>query len=326
MEPEKAKEASLSDINKVRFGRSLFAKFCHYPEFSSVVVDCFSRLNVGIDKATGQSSYRMVQIKAVIDSKPYKISNERIVDQRVVVAQGTTQRRSDMSVFSDQPITREEFDRYKNQLLRDKSSLPSVNKLQRKFGELTRMSRRQLTPEETNQVIQRRQKLSANMLGANAILQKSILQEELLEAKDNNDLDKVAELEARLDQLESKMQTQHQKVSTQESSLDKLAKVNERNRKINQEYIRKAEIKNQETRRKQDNTSGVTGNPFSRLRTNARIFYQDTNNKSEDIVPKEDATKTVEKRENGTVKARHGGIQSIDDLIASIELGFEIIV
>lgn len=53
----------LPDYERVRVGRSNFAEVCFYPGFEDSIRGCFTRVSVGMDKATGQNVYRMAQIK-----------------------------------------------------------------------------------------------------------------------------------------------------------------------------------------------------------------------------------------------------------------------
>lgn len=53
----------LKDYNRVRVGRSNFAKVCFYPGFSDAITGCFCRVSIGPNMETGQNVYRMAQIK-----------------------------------------------------------------------------------------------------------------------------------------------------------------------------------------------------------------------------------------------------------------------
>lgn len=56
-------QPELRDYERIRVGRTNFAKVCFYPGFSDAIKGCFCRVNIGADKATGQNIYRMTQIK-----------------------------------------------------------------------------------------------------------------------------------------------------------------------------------------------------------------------------------------------------------------------
>lgn len=55
--------ADLSDYNHVKIGRDNFAQVCFNPRFDDVMKNCFARLSIGVDKATGDNIYRLAQIK-----------------------------------------------------------------------------------------------------------------------------------------------------------------------------------------------------------------------------------------------------------------------
>lgn len=55
--------SAIADFECLRIGRSDFAKICFCPGFEDTIKGCFSRVNIGPEKATGQNKYRMVQIK-----------------------------------------------------------------------------------------------------------------------------------------------------------------------------------------------------------------------------------------------------------------------
>lgn len=54
------------DFEHVRAGRDNFAKVCFYPGFEKVITNCYVRVNIGVDKATGESIYRMGQVAGKI--------------------------------------------------------------------------------------------------------------------------------------------------------------------------------------------------------------------------------------------------------------------
>jgi len=53
----------LRDYERMRVGRTNFAKVCFYPGFDDTIKGCFCRVHIGPDRATGQGVYRMAQIK-----------------------------------------------------------------------------------------------------------------------------------------------------------------------------------------------------------------------------------------------------------------------
>lgn len=56
-------QADMRDYERIRVGRTNFAKVCFWPGFEDALKGCFTRVCIGLDKATGQNTYRMCQIK-----------------------------------------------------------------------------------------------------------------------------------------------------------------------------------------------------------------------------------------------------------------------
>lgn len=50
------------DFEHVRVGRDNFAKVCFYPGFDKTIANCYVRVNIGVDKITGDSVYRVGRI------------------------------------------------------------------------------------------------------------------------------------------------------------------------------------------------------------------------------------------------------------------------
>ena len=57
--------AELIDYEHVKLGRDNFAKVCFYPGFDDAIKNCYVRLCLGPDKATGEVIYRMALIKGM---------------------------------------------------------------------------------------------------------------------------------------------------------------------------------------------------------------------------------------------------------------------
>ena len=62
-EAKDAEPAVLRDFERAKIGRTGFAKVCFYPGFEEAITGCPVRINIGVDKATGENIYRVAQIK-----------------------------------------------------------------------------------------------------------------------------------------------------------------------------------------------------------------------------------------------------------------------
>ncbi|KAK9368001.1 hypothetical protein V1509DRAFT_653559 [Lipomyces kononenkoae] len=323
------KELTVDDVNRIRIGRTLLAKYCHYPEFDRCAADCFVRINIGYNEYKQKEIYRVCQIKAVIESKTYSFMN-RTVNTSLLVTHGSSEKIFEMGVCSDKPFTEEEFDTWKHAVKHDKLSLPSRRLIDSKFQQLQKMRERTLSPEEINTMIDIRQLLSSN-LPTNAVIQKSVLNQKRLIALNNGDMEEVAGIDTQINAIDQRQTMKLSNIGL-DTPLQMLAKVNERNRRANQDEIRKAEIKATEVRRKAmlSNKSQVTSDPFSRLKTNPRTYYDSAEeasgvvanpNNADEIDDEIEAEKEKKKLAEKLAKQP---LSVVDDVIANTEFDIEI--
>ncbi|GEQ66743.1 hypothetical protein JCM33374_g406 [Metschnikowia sp. JCM 33374] len=265
-------KATVSDINKIRVGRSFLSKFLYYKEFAESVVKTFGKINVGVDRRTRRPMYRAVQIEEVVyhPSKQYKLGENK-TDIYLLVSQNKTQKKEfPLSVFSDADITQDEFERYAVELAKLNEEVPYVDDINEKAEQLHRLMNSGLSNKDIDEMVSRKQKLQKGIYAYDAVYQKSKVMDELKVAKQENNVSRVKELTNKLQQLEQILYKDNARSS--QSSSTSMSKVNERNRKLNQTNIRKAEVKSSILRKTTDLSDG---DPFSRLKTTTRIFYQD---------------------------------------------------
>ena len=230
---------------------------------------------MGVDRATRQPLYRMVRIDDVksIPQKPYSVAGSKI-DLYLTVTQNKNQTKEfPLTVFSDSPISTQELDRYKIELEKTGEELPYVDDVNEKHELLQHLTTRGLSDKDVNEMIERKQKLQANVGGYNAVFEKSKLLDLLKIAKQEGNTSKAESLQAKLTALENTLASQTNTSNTSES-LNTMSKVNERNRRLHQKNIRKAEIKSSQLRKVVENNPDG-GDPFSRFKTATRVFYQD---------------------------------------------------
>lgn len=305
---EEVKPLSASDLNRIRFGKTLLAKYCYYPNFEAAVTGSFVRVNIGYNHQKQQNVYRVCQvIKLVKVNKVYTFM-DRVIDQVLLVSHAGSERQIEMGIASDSPITASEFEYWKNAMEQAQRSLPQRYRVDAKFNEMREL-RRALTSQEIEEMVQRRQALTGSK-GANTVLERSVLQEQREQALEQGNKALVVELDERLASLDEKAAVRT--ASAADDKLSKLASVNERNRRNNVAEIRKAEIQAQAERRKSGNV--IKADPFSRLRTTARIYYNDD---GEEPAPVVESSTTETEESKVTMSA-------LDKIIAGLDIKLEI--
>lgn len=269
--------AKLEDINRIKVGRSLLSQYCYHPGFDDTVLDTYTKVNLGVDKVTRTPMYRMVKIidMKTRPEKSYRIGSSKY-DLYFLVSQNKNQKKPfAMNLFSDSPITQEEFDRYLNELDKTGETIDLLDDVNDKYNQLQTLFNKGLTDKDINEMIARKQRMlrqSGNYTSYDAVKTKARLMDELKIYKQQGNLQKTKEIIEELKDINNVLQDQNFNTSSSSSSQSNIAKVNERNRKLNQENIRKAEIKFKSDIQNQSNQDG---DPFSRLKTVTRMFYQD---------------------------------------------------
>lgn len=311
-EKEVVKTLDVRLLNSVRFSRSQLAKFCFYPEFEQVVVGSYIRIPIAVNRTEQRNRVCLVKEVVPLKHKTYSLEGTT-VNFSLKVAFGADEANFEMRYCSDSPFTEEDFVKWKKACEEGGVSLPSVQRLERKHKELKELATRPLTSQEIDDMVRRRSKLSAGR-GANAVIERAVLENRRQIAEDRGDEDEMTKIDEQLAELEAL--NVPKPVSTQK---DKFAEVNARNRKANQESIRKAELVDLEARRKAAMTnSGVNADPFSRLKTTVKIFHQS----AEEIRQKE-IEKAVEIAEEEAKKVCLK-THSIDSRIATIEIDIDL--
>lgn len=262
--------ATCADINKVRVGRSFLSKYLYYRKFEDVIVKTFGKINVGVDRRTRRPMYRVVQIEEAINrpQKQYKLGDTK-TDLFLLVSQNKSQTKEfPVSVFSDSDIYPDEFDRYVQELSKTNEEVPYADDVKDKAQQLHELMNSGLSNQDIDEIVSRKKQMLNGIRSYDAVYQKSKVMDELKIAKQEGDLPRVKELTSRLHKLESILLKDNERASR--SSLTDMSKVNERNRKLNQTNIRKAELSQL---RKGPQTDD--GDPFSRLKTTTRMYYEE---------------------------------------------------
>ncbi|KAK6198033.1 putative subunit of the RNA polymerase II-associated Paf1 complex [Scheffersomyces amazonensis] len=321
----------VEDINRIRFGRTKLAQYCYYSEFPEIIVDTYGKINLGFDKRTRQPLYRLVKIIDVEHKPPkaYKLPGGVKCDIFLVVSQNSKQTKAfPITIFSDSSISNEEFQRYIHELEKNGEQVDYLDDIKEKYQTLKAFVNKSLTDKDVNEIIAKKQQLQnkniKDMSLYDAVKRKAQLLDEVKIAhQQRRSADSVLEELSQLDKYITEKRS-----ADVLSSASSMTKVNERNRKLNQTNIRKAEIRNQLSQPSSGNSDG--GDPFSRLKTVTRIFYQDLIN-AENEKALNDAKLNYEKtlnekskQEEEISRSTYRELGEMDKLIKSIDIDIDI--
>ncbi|KAK7932350.1 RNA polymerase-associated protein [Apiospora marii] len=250
-EQKEAPPAELRDIERVRLSRSRFGQICFFPGFEDAITGCFVRISIGPDSRDPRAGnvYRMAVIKRFTTGKPYAMEKKSgqpfVTDQYIVAAHGKAEREWPFIVCSESNFTESEFNRYKTTINSEGGVWPKQPALVAKIDDINKLLGRSWTDAELDEKLQRERALRDKFNPA----ERNRLVNNIELAKEKGDMDRVAELQAQLDQLETPRLafktslTTNKKISSANSQQDRLAQVNAENRKRNAEAVRKAQLR-----------------------------------------------------------------------------------
>ncbi|KAG1737572.1 uncharacterized protein EDB91DRAFT_1140758 [Suillus paluster] len=274
-QPDPADEpSSLEDLMKCKLTRDKLAKHSMAPWFEDYVKGAWVRYLVGQDEG-GQPQYRICEVQNLGANltKPYKV-DEIMVNQTLELKHGKSLKAFNMDKVSNAPFTQREFDRLGKVCFADDVKLPSKRALEKKAVQMSKLLTQPMTESDITAMLARKSQLSNLPSGASLTLQRSRLMQAKTLAIRRQDYADAAEIDAKLAELPTVATPARN--GGEESLNDKLAKVNERNRKANLEAVRKAELMDAERKRRERkmNASGTAtpADPSARLKTVPKLF------------------------------------------------------
>lgn len=322
-EDDLEREVAVSDFNNVKIGRSFVAKFCFYPGFNDAVKGHYGRVNVGVDKRSGETLYRMVKIEKVFLQKPYNMG-KFFTNQYFGVTQGKDRKVFQMNYFSDGPLSQQEYERYMVALDGAHITKPSVYSLINKAKEMNAFVSQPLTDKLTDTIVRNRMLFNKKLSGSNAVLEKTVLKEKLQYAVESNNEKDVAKYSAQLRNFEKRMTTYEKHHENDQSGIKKLGALTSKNRKLNMDRIRSAE-----SNKKEDVQIDSKSDPFSRLKTRTKVYYQEIqdeeNERAKNIAEQNQLNQNQEaanKKEKEILSAQFRRLGGLEKMIGSIDFQF----
>ncbi|KAM5545964.1 hypothetical protein V8D89_000090 [Ganoderma adspersum] len=243
--PEEEAPTTVGDLDKCRVTRNQIAKYCMAPWFAEYIKGAWVRYLIGEENK--QPVYRICEVVDVPETtvKPYKV-NDQTVNQEVELKHGDSTRRFAMDKISNGPFEDKEFERLQKTCETEKVKLPTKRQLEKKTAQLHKLANQPMTESDIAAILQRKRDInaSANKSGTSLTMERSRLQQARTLAFRRQDYAEVAQIDAKLAELHASAPAR------EEDAADVLAKVNERNRRLNQEQVRKAERAEMERRRR----------------------------------------------------------------------------
>ncbi|KAG9307983.1 hypothetical protein JVU11DRAFT_12121 [Chiua virens] len=283
---------TLADLSSCRITRDMLAKYCMAPWFEDYVKGGWVRYLIGNEN--NEPVYRLCEVTNLGANlvRPYKI-NETTVNQLLELKHGKSVKTFLMDKVSNATFDAKEFDRLGKACTVDEIRLPSKRQLEKKAGQLHKLATQPMTESDIAAMVARKNQFNQQQNPAAITMERSRLIQAKTLALRRQDYSEVADIEAKLKELPV---AQSSREEEEESIADKLAKVNERNRKANVEAVRKAELLEAERKRRERKLASAGGSgvvtpsdPSARLRMIPRTF----NDTSRSATPNANGTPVI---------------------------------
>ena len=271
----------LRDYELTRIGRTGFSSVCFTPGFETTVPGCFARVNIGPSERTRQNVYRMTEIRSITTGKAYTIEDKNgrpfMTDQYVRTGSGKGEKTFPFIACSDGAFTEEEFQRYKADMAKDNMKTPSRDKLMIGNHGIHALIHHRWTSEEITAKIERSGKRKEQFHR----LERARLGSERKQALAIGDHERVAKIDAELEDMGAikqplissspNKQPGANGLGKSQSQPDRVARMNEANRKAEIEHRRKVQLA--EKRREREMAKKGLVDPFARVKTTTTIHH-----------------------------------------------------
>ncbi|OJJ48715.1 hypothetical protein ASPZODRAFT_130828 [Penicilliopsis zonata CBS 506.65] len=285
--PKDDPPAELRDIERARVGRTNFAQVCFYPRFEEAISGCYTRASIG-PNSEGLNEYRVCLIKRFTEGRPYAMDGPNgrpfITSQYAVLAHGKAEREFPFIACSESSFTEAEFNRYRQTMAVEDCKMATKSTVAKKVADINRLLSHQFTKDELNEKLRKQGSLDTKM----DVFRRLDLENKLMSAKAAGDDAEVDKLQLQLRDLAAPKLAFGTSMSKpkveRKTEQERLAELNFRNRKLNYENVRRAQLEEKKASRKVAAAVArgeAPADPFMRVKTRAKTHY-DMNEKATD--------------------------------------------
>ncbi|KAH7106803.1 plus-3-domain-containing protein [Auriculariales sp. MPI-PUGE-AT-0066] len=249
--PRKDQKLTIDDLTKIHLTRKKVVECYGKPWFKDYVVGAWVRYAIN-NSDGGQNVYRVCRINAVVEtSHSYTFEGKR-VNEMLELQHGNAKRPFPMDKISDSGFTDREFDRLVATHSQERVELPTLRDVEQKEEHLRTLANKLWTEADIQEhLAQKRAKLGAQLSSAQFAIQRGNLRSAIQLAEKRGDVNEINELKSKLQMLELD-NAAHVESTKRERDEDEdiIAKVNKRNRLLNEEAVKKNEAAEAERKRR----------------------------------------------------------------------------
>lgn len=252
---------------------------------AEICLGAWVRFSVGPDPDTKEIQYRLCEVTGLAPEAkiPYPLEKHK-TDILLEIRHGQDKKIARMDLVSNSEFTQKEYSRLNNTMTNLGLAMPSRESALKKAEEIEKRKGETLTEADTQIILAKK---GVNPKHQNPILYKATLTSRIDAARATGDENLLAELEKDMADLNGGSARPSAPPSgattptktgaatpipTPEKGAN-MSTLNARNKKLNREEIRRAEIAAQDLRKKQAADGSVKVDPSARVRTTVRVMH-----------------------------------------------------
>ncbi|CAF1067804.1 unnamed protein product [Adineta steineri] len=187
-------------LKSMILSRFRMEKWCHSPFFSDVAKGSFVRINIG--QNNGEPVYRVCEISDVVETgKIYNLGSTR-TNKGLRLKHGNNERVFRLEYVSNNEISDNEFQRWREAMIRQGISLPTLDDIDKKMKEIEKCKHYVLSNNDITKIVQEKKRF--RKAPTNYAMSKNDLLKEIEMAKDENDIEREGELRKQLTEMEER--------------------------------------------------------------------------------------------------------------------------
>ncbi|CAF0858845.1 unnamed protein product, partial [Rotaria sordida] len=187
-------------LKSMILSRFRMEKWCHSPFFAKVARGAFVRINIG--QNNGEPVYRICEICDVVETgKIYNLGVTR-TNKGLRLKHGNNERIFRLEYVSNNEISDFEFQRWREAMIKQGISLPTLDDLEKKMKEIEESKHYVYNNNDITQIVQEKKRFRKAPI--NYAVTKNELLKEIEIAKDENDIERETELRKRLTEMEER--------------------------------------------------------------------------------------------------------------------------
>lgn len=222
-----------AELKPMIISRFRMEKWCHAPFFANVVKGAFVRINIG--QNNGKPVYRLCEIRDVVETaKIYNLGSTR-TNKGLRLKHGHNERVFRLEFVSNSDVTDNEFQRWREALIKQGSHIPTLQDVENKSAEIEKSKQHVLSNNDISKIVKEKNRFRKAPI--NYAMSKNELQKEIDIAREANDAVEEARLRKQFDEMEQRA-SELDRRRTENISI--ISQINQRNRKNTQHNVEQA--------------------------------------------------------------------------------------